>query len=254
MTAIYTHNDWHLGDSLIHMNFLRRVAATHPSIRFVHACHEQLIPQLTELVVDLPNISLRNLKERVQGSIDCWKNRKDRYYGHPDRDNWVAFHLEHFDFLARDMGVDNPIKTPRDFLFDYPMLDAGRAEPFDFLIINSMPFSNQVPGLHPHAFDPLIGRLMDKGYSLCTTARCDYAVPCTQPFSVTAIGCISRYCRFIAGVATGPMWTTYNVHNYDTVECRFILLEPERIYLTPNSFHSPNVGHMMEIMESRGML
>ena len=253
MTAIYTHNDYHLGDQLIHLNFLRRVAASHPNVRFVHACHEQLISQLTELVVDLPNISLRNLKDRVEGSIDCWKNRKDRFYGHPDRDNWVTFHLEHFDLLAKDMGVDNPIRSPRDLLFDYPMLDAGRAEPFDFLIINSMPFSNQLH-IQPNAFDPLIGRLMDKGYTLCTTARCSYAVPCTQPFSVTAVGCISRYCKYIVGVATGPIWPTFNVHNYDTVALRVILLESERIYLTPNTEHASSVMQAADILGERGLL
>ena len=44
----HTFNEWHLGDNLVHLNFLRRLAVEHPDFQFIHACridyHEPLKP------------------------------------------------------------------------------------------------------------------------------------------------------------------------------------------------------------------
>jgi len=254
MDVIHTHCDYHLGDSLIHLNFLRRVAQNHPEKRFIHAAHGVLLPQLAELVADVPNLSLRPLDLRENGSFDAWKARKGGFYNDPERNNWVLYHLQHFERLAADMGIENPVKSPRDLLFDYPALENGTIEPFDVLLINSMPFSGQLPGIKPEHFDELIGRLMDSGYSVVATAKSSYSLPCTQPHSVTAIGSMSMACKYIIGVATGPMWPTFNVWNFDTVQCRLILLEPERIHLTPNTEHAAGISQAIEILEARGIL
>lgn len=252
--AIHTHCDYKLGDQLIHLNYLRRVAALYPEKRFIHAAPAGLLPELLATVEDVSNIVLVPLQARSPESVDAWKNRKDGFYGHPKRDDWAAFHLEFFETLSADLGLENPIKQAADLLFDYPAIKRGPREKYDFLVINSAPTSGQLLSFFADDFDLLIGSLVKKGYSVITTELSRLGVPCTRPRSVTQIGSLSLGCSYIVGVGTGPMWPTFNIWNTETVKLRLILLERERIFIAPNTQHATNVAQAMTILSGHGLL
>lgn len=252
---IETYCNYHLGDQLVHLHYTRKLVERDPSLKFKHAAPPILLPQLAEVVLDLPQISLCTLDEKSDHAIDVWKNRHGNFYEHPLRNDWVSYHLEFFDALSRDLGLDTPLNEARDFLFDYPAIFASEGkDKFDFLVVNSQPLSNQCLGYHPQQMDRLIGLLCEKGYAVITTAPCGINGIPYMHCTVSVIGGISLRCENIVAVATGPMWPTLNVWNEDTVNLRVMLLEPERLNIAPRTHHASSVERAIGILIEEGML
>jgi hypothetical protein len=110
------------------------------------------------------------------------------------------------------------MQHPDAFLFNYPALEKGKHPPHDVLIINSVPMSNQLPDYNPWFFEKLTKKYLEEGSTVITT----YPTRLCQStlelgMSVTDIGCLSKTVKIIHAVDTGPLWTTYNLWNKDTV-------------------------------------
>ena len=93
----HTFNEWHLGDNLVHLHFLRRLAVEHPDCEFVHACRAEYHEQLKPVVWPLANMKIAPLKGRNPNGIDAWRNHgawsPRGAYGNqsPLRLDWVEF-------------------------------------------------------------------------------------------------------------------------------------------------------------------
>ncbi len=249
-----THNAYHLGDNLVHLNFLRKVALSNPDRQFVHTAQWQYLKQLKDVVVDVPNITLLPFDYLLPAdSIDAWRGAKQFWYSHPDRNDFVKFHVEAwFPYLADRMNVENPIKCAKDMLFDYPSIQEslpGDVAPFDVMIINSRPGSGQFQSYEEHSFLDIRKRLENRGWSVYMTN-----VPQQFGLSVTQIGHLSLLCHTIVMVSTGPSWPTFNVWNQESVKNRIILLEPERVNLSPNTMHCATVDEAAEVLKGSGLL
>ena len=118
-----THNAFHLGDNIIQIGFLRRMAKAHPQFTFDHICHAQYHAALQSLITDLPQIRLLELTEEPQNSIDSWRGCNGFWYTHPLKTDFAAFHIEHFHFIALRMGLPSPILTADDLGLVAPTLD-----------------------------------------------------------------------------------------------------------------------------------
>ncbi len=265
--TIHTHNDFHLGDNLVHLNFLRRVALLHPDREFVHAVHGCHYEALLPLLDGVSNASLVLHETRSPESRDVWKNAGAGtpsggfWERHPLRNDFVGFHMSWFAHLAAQLGVSNPICRPEDLLFDYPALKTARPiathARFDFLVVNSRPCSGQLMAYDKLEYmDPLIAEL-SRSFLVITTQKSDVDVPCTQDFhmSVHGIGRMSLQCRYIVGVATGPLWPTFNVWNQESVELRLVLLENEDLSdLGRNVVQVGTVEQAMAVLRKRNIL
>ena len=273
MKIISTFNALHLGDNLVHLHFLRKLAQRYPDIHFKHAAQQQYLQQLMPLVEDMPNMGLCCIEHTGQGAINAWRGAGNHWYTHPQRNDFVAYHLDWFRYLARLMGLESPIHCARDLLFDYPALKAhGKCEPaFDFLIVNSAPNSGQWSGYSAEGFQNLAGWLHYQGKRVVTTAPTGLdEVWCTstgfpfapmfpnaerRPLDVTQIGFISQICRCIIGCVTGPMWPCLNVWNADTVQLRVHLLDHERVdYVPERTVHCNSLSLVPELLKERGLL
>lgn len=250
--TVETHNAYHLGDNLIHCNYLRRLAIAYPDVQFRHAAHKAYLHQLREVVEDLPNITLVSLEEAGSESVDVWKNRKGGFIGHSLQADWVGFHLQFFYKLSLELGLKTPLWRSDDLLFDYPLLkEVDAIGVIDFLIVNSPPLSGQCQT--PGDFNWLIEPLVRKQYRVATTSPTAISTMWLGDYTVSRIGGASVRAKCIIGIATGPMWPTFNVWNKDTCE-RIILLDSERINLCPNTTHVRNVHQAMAILSTRGLL
>lgn len=255
---IQTFCAYNLGDNLVHLNYLRKVAARHTDEQFIHAAPAAQLSQLREVVAEIPAISLIDLSQKDAAAVDVWKNRNQDFFGHQKRNDWAGFYVEFFARLSADLGVENPITKPSDLLFDYPAITARTYPEIDFLIINSTPLSAQFRKFWPEQLDSLVGKLKAKGYSVVTTSRSSHDVPCTQtytpPLTITDIGSLSLRCKYIFGIATGPIWPTFNVWNVASVKLRVILLDGERIEIVPNIRHVESIDGGMKILQEHGIL
>ena len=72
--------------------------------------------------------------------------------------------------------------------------------------------------------------------------------------TVTDIGALSRHCRFIIQVSTGPSWPTFNIFNPSTVELRAILLDNEKIEMTPNTVHVHDEAGVLAVLNKVGLI
>jgi len=264
----HTHNDFHLGDNLVVLNFLRRLALAHPGESFVHAAHECHLDQLMPVVADVPNVRLCRIEDRAPESRDVWKNAGAGTDGggywerHPDRNQFVPFHLAWFRDLAAAMGLESPVATATDLLFDYPELPDAKptvtSAPFDFLIINSRPCSGQFMAYSDlYCLDPLIERLSHRHLCLVTQESKVPNIHCTRDHGATisSIGRLSLQCKYILAVATGPMWPTFNKWNQDSVQLRLILLEGERLDgLSPNIEHASTISAAERVLVERELI
>ena len=265
-----THCALRLGDNLAAVHLLRKFALAYPSEQFLHVCYSMFLPQLAPLVVDVKNIQLRAL-ETVSNpcaidwqrrplnpaSIDLWKNAAGFWETHALRFDYGQVMVAHAHRVGAQLRLESPVRCTRDLLFDYPALrpESPPCEPFDFLVVNSQPLSNQLPAYDAGQFEELIAMLARK-YHIVTTQPCCHAVTCTQDarLSVTQIGQLSQFCKFIVMVATGPAWPTFNIWNFNSIKLRVILSGCESIDLAPNTIHTNKIHAVRDILVSAGLL
>ena len=260
----FSHCDFHLGDNLAHLHFLRRAAKARPADEFVHFAHECHIAQLREAVQDIPNIHLEPFEGHVAGSRDVWKNAGGFWERHPHRADYALFYLDWFRVLAAEMGLPPLFHWREDLLFDYPsirdtVLPPVAPESFDVLVINSRPCSGQFRAYDSvDCMDGLIYSLAERWRVVVTQPTQVPGVPCTMDWglSVTGVGRLSLNCPRIIGVATGPMWPTFNVWNRETVHKRIIGLDPEQIQFDESgrNIHVKDMAGMEEVMRAWSMI
>ena len=231
---IHTYNEYRLGDNLVHLNYLRKVCKENPGIEFTHHVNPAHIDQLTPLVQDTP-ISLQGLSIPPHAH-NAWIGKDNYFYSHPLQHDWVAFYLEWFDHLSNILEVSSPMACREDLLFDYPALNEPYEMDFDVLVINSPPSSGQLPDFTPQFFEKRVRELSNQGLKVVTTAPTGM-VSCTLDWGldVTGIGAISKYCQHIEGVATGPMWTTFNIFNQNNILSRRFYCAHQTVNLTDNT-------------------
>ena len=205
---IRTFNRFHLGDNLIHLQFLRRIAQANPGLPIEHKAHAQYIPAMQMLITDLPQIQLTELTEQPEGFIDAWRGCNGFWYSHPKRHDFTAFHLEHFALLSERMGVPCPVKSAEDMLWDSPALqpDTLANASVDVLIINSAPQSNQWPQYDAEKFLQLQRELRKKGLRTINSDELR-----AQGWPIAVVGALAGQCQYVIGTAHGPFWVCRNV-------------------------------------------
>jgi len=261
----HTYCEFQIGDSLIHLHFLRKLAKWYPERKFYHGVNPAHFPQMQEVIEDLPQIQLIDCAQRPYNSLLIWKNWNGFWQHHPLRNDYAGFHLEWFKSLSSRMGVENPFRSKEDFAFDYPALlkPTPLSAPFDVLFINSPPCSGQFreflsgPGgsNNPELFADLINRLSSRN-KVITTARCSASRLCTLDHEITCtgIGNLSLYCPTIVAVSTGPSWPTFNVWNWRTAKNRIIFLNEEHLNMAPNTTEVGSIAQAESELKAIGLL
>jgi hypothetical protein len=97
---------------------------------------------------------------------------------------------------------------------------------------------------------------LSERHKVITTRPVQPFIPCTQNTNVTitGIGGISRFCRAIVMVSTGPSWATFNIWNRKSVELRIIFLEEERINIAPNTINTNSIKFARETLREHKFL
>ncbi len=253
---IQTFNSFHLGDQLVHLNFLRRCALANPDRDFIHYAQWQYLRELKPLTADVPNLELKEFGYSMPvGAIDSWRGANRFWYEHPKRNDFVLFHLEWFALLAKRMGIENPVTKSSDMLFNYPAMmnpvveSNGSLVPsaFDIMVINCPPNSGQFPAYNSDDMITLVAKLMNVPHRVIQVTP-------ESGFSVTQIGVLSQSCHTIVMVSTGPSWVTWNVFNQASVKHRIVMLKDERIYLDGCTDHAETIPDAQAYLAKYGLI
>jgi len=102
--------------------------------------------------------------------------------------------------------------------------------------------------------DRLVGALVARGLRVITTAHTSHPCGCTKDHGLTVsqIGALSRFCKYIVAVSTGPSWTTFNTFNAESVALRVVLIDKEEVKIAPRTVNVNNVSsarHELSIAE-----
>lgn len=252
MTAHHTFCALRFGDNIAHLQLLRALAKQHPDHSFIHLCRAEYLDWLTPVIEDLGNIVLLPLPSGVPweyqepNALNVWKGWQNHWQNHAKKADYVAYYLDWYAICADRMGLVSPIKTKDDFLFDYPALRKETFMPLDFLIVNHKPMSGQFAGYDAIGFGHLFDLLKSKGFSVLTTADTD--------LSATSIGAASINAKYIIMVSSGPSWPTFNVWNRNSVELRIVLLDSERVDISPNTVHCVNLQAAFITLKRAGLV
>jgi hypothetical protein len=235
--SIKTFMQWHLGDNLIHLHFLRKLSEKYPELEFQHALNPAYIGQCTEVIEDNPRIILTPLVpgQNPEG-LDGWKGAGGFFFSHENKYQFGALYLDLFAKLSKDMGLSTPFKTTDDLLFDYPAIVTKQTTgSYDVVLINSTPLSNQFKTYNENDFTALAHILRDKGFSVITSKKID-TFDCTldTQCSVTDIANISLRAKYFIAVCTGAMWPCINVFNQGTHQFKIILNDHETVDIGKN--------------------
>ncbi len=265
MKTYYTHCDFHFGDNMAHLHFLRAASKAIPDMVFKHRLHGCYIKQCAEMVRDVPAISL--VPETTDGpewktSRNVWKNAHGYWENHPRRLDYAEFYLDWFSLLAREIGQPPLFKSNDELLFDYPALlhDVCPGRTWDFLVVNSKPCSGQLPAFNcDNYMDPLLEALVAKGYRvLATMPTAVRGVECTMSLglSLTGIGNASLRSTHHVMVSTGPSWGALNKWNYgmDRPGARIVMLGQERLNLHQRIQQAVDLPGVFQLLRSESLL
>jgi hypothetical protein len=233
---ISTYNELHLGDNLIHLNYLHKLSKSYPELVFNHYLNNEFIYQLTPLISDSNNINLFGLELKPPDAINCWIGYEEYFYKSNLQGSWVEFHLDFFNRLSFLLGVQNPILKELDLLFDFPVIEKTKSpRRYDFLIVNSTPQSNQTLDFDEKFLVNIIKMLVFKGYSVISTHPNGIVESTIEKgYDLIGVAQISNNCQAIIGIPNGPMWLTFNKFNQDKVLFRLLWLSIQKLNLGAN--------------------
>jgi hypothetical protein len=239
--CIYTHIIYNIGDNIIHLNYLKKLAKLNQGILFLHFLKSEYINQISEYIIE-DNIRLLPLEIRPIWSINSWKNDKKYWSKHPNKYKFEDFYLEYFDRISKKLGLKNPITNKEDLIIDAERMVSKnkKYQNYDYFIVNSEPKSDQFD-YDENELNLLIKKISET-HSIITTKKIE-SIPCTQDSNMTLydIGIQSTKCKKHIMIATGPCWFALNSYNIKNSEGIYLLLRDEqiRIFNAIKNFQNP---------------
>lgn len=230
------YNEYHLGDNVFHLTFLRKLCALVDD-NFVYYVHSMYLPELNKHIVGFEDrITLKGLEERTPTAINAWIGEiyDKRTYEH--KFLYDNFYVEWFNILTNKIYSKSFNITLHS---DYPLF-SKKLDGYEILFINSVPMSGQFN--YTDLLDDVV-RILSKKYHLISTRKVE-GVECTldKGMSLVDIGTLAANCRDIVGINGGPMsacinqWAIQNVKSWIIADSR-------------HSFSFNNVTHVNNFNE-----
>ncbi len=230
--TVYTYIEYHLGDNLTHLCYLRRLAGYYPNTNFKHYCKIEYISELNFYIADLNNISINPLESRTLGATNAWKNHQKYWEGHSVKNMFHIFYREFYNQLSEKLGLINPMLDESDFIFDekiiWQALKDRDFKSYDWLVVNSTPLSSQFTDVN-NELDKFCIELA-KTNSIITTKKVA-SIPCTVDLNMNLLEIAgqSMSTKYQLMISTGPSWLILNGFNINNSKGIYILCENEII-------------------------
>lgn len=230
---VFTYNPYHFGDNAIDMLLLTKASYLHPGYKFNHFCKKQYICDLQNYVSNFNNINIYPLCERPWYAINTWKNYMGRWERFKNKNDFVEYYKFHFNHLINRFGFESYRFKSSDLIFNSEFLiDRNHSyDEYDFLIVNSIPLSKQFID-RENSIDALAVELSKK-YKVITTKKIT-DVSCTSDYglSLYQIGCLSKSCKNLLMISTGPSWFCINNETIKNAFSISLILDSEFINLS----------------------
>lgn len=262
---LHFYNNYHLGDMGYHIHFCNKLILQYPDLMIYNYTKDDYIDELNHHIYpsNKDNILIKSLKDKPKNSQNCWINRNWEYekwrkeifhYG-----NFDFFYIDFYKHLFGELGFESPVNSIDDFLFDHSsIIDfSNDVDNYDFLLINSEPFSGQW-FYSERDFDQLIHHIRNSGYTVITTKKSKVdGIPCTldYDYSLLQIGSQAIKSKYVIGVHTSPWLYSLNKYSVDNVNL-FICLQNQGVtYSLDNVFSvKADFNDVYKILKRKGIV
>lgn len=240
MNNLEFYNEYHLGDCVFHLHYLRHLDK---NINIDFYVNNKYINELNLHIQGYENINIKDIAGYNKSGYNSWIGE---IYFLPE--NWVKevmlydkFYLKWFDYLSNKIGIDNPIK---DMLFDYELLSYDHMIKYDILFINSIPYSAQIA----YPIDIIDAKAIElsKNFKVITTRKIGN-LPCTSDYNMNLvnIGQLSNNVSYVIGINTAPIILTMNKFNINKIE-RYYIIDSNKTYSYSNVYHLRTLDDILE--------
>ena len=239
-------NRGHLGDCIITLNYLCRCCKRDSSaapILYCRYCRTAQYFHELRLLADAcaSRIDFRewpDLHRGPRGAIDSWLGAGDFLFRHRSDGDYPLIYRDLFEKISKALGLQSPIETPRDNLFEIPRPPSVRYE-FDWLVLNAVPYSRQW-AYNEADFDYLVSRLLAQGDRIVTTHRLRHFphIPATWDIRLPLrmLADLACSCKRIIGINTAPMHVVINTASFDTL-CDVYSMDNRHYFAYDARFH-----------------
>lgn len=225
-------NDKHYGDCIYSLHFLNKICSCNDIL--CEFCYNQDylgkygLKQLQEFASDNQNIIFSDIK--IDNSINLWVGNYNftqavKCERNPDYENWSKIQLILSQHICEAYNLHCPFSVLEDTILDEEILAKKITnQTFDYLIVNSYGCSGQIKYSSQQQdllFLDIIKALNKKNKSFITTKKLlDYPSTADYNLSLVRIGQLSKNCKNILAIDTGPFHMCMNkfaINNYEKV-------------------------------------
>lgn len=217
------YNCYHLGDSVFTLHFLNKYKNF--DYNFNYFVKPEYITELNQHITN-EKINLFDITKGVPAnSYNTWIGHNQFFHKYITNDNhYDLFYVKYFKMLSETLQIENFFNNKEDMLFDNSNFKISTNKSYDYLLINSKPFSGQLASYNERDFIDLCDYLTNKNFSFITTQKVkDYECTRDYKMSLIDIGNLSNYCSNIVAINTAPIIRTFTIQNINTIKNRFIL-------------------------------
>jgi hypothetical protein len=230
MNTIDFISESHLGDCIIHADFLNKLIKVNKNLGVNFYVIETHKNQVDEFIENKDQIKTFNRSEAPSTAVRAWMAQ----YGHIKiiPFDFGLLKLNFYNRLCQELQVKCPYNNIIDLLPDSNLFyENPKDQKWDILLINSDGHSGQTNGL-PLDCNLFVERFKHK--QIITTKKYKN-IPCTIDlnYSVMDIGRLSLKCDLIIGVHTAPWHTVMNRKNYDANK-KFFHMDVNNFYSYKN--------------------
>lgn len=218
MRTINFISETHLGDCIMHTDFLNKLVKINKELSINFYIVENFKSQVEELIEDKTRIIPYNRKNAPPNAVRAWMAQYGQITKIPF--DFGELKLNFYKKLCSELKISCPYSSIEDVIFDSCLLTENPNDDYwDILLINSDGHSNQT-GNKPLECDKFIEKFKRK--KIITTKKIPN-VPCTLDLNYTVldIGKLSLKCNKIIGVHTAPWHTAMNKKNYESNKAFF---------------------------------
>lgn len=245
---IVLYNKWHLGDCLYTIHYLNKLIQQESDLSVIFYCKLEYHYEL-KYWIESDKIILYDIKDNIPDhAFNTWIGEDDYYWKNITptfNNNFDLFYIEYFNILSKKLGLQNPIITPDDLLFDNPEINHPNEFPsFDYLIINSEGNSGQVDEDAVKNLNYFVtSRLKD--YRVITTSPINNNIDCTRYYNMTLfdIAQLSLKTDYIIGIHTAPMLPTLNCYTINT-NIKWVIIQKQGL-----TYSFPNIQNIKDSKE-----
>lgn len=245
MSKLTFYNQYHLGDCVFHLHFLRKLLPLLDTNEFIEfGVNPNYIPELVKHIVDIDRIKIIPIGEIKGQAINSHINAFGNYgeiFAAAGGD-YAECYVEFFKQLCCKYNLPNPIRAKHDMLWDNPLSAEARLPheftgDIDYFVINAPCYSGQF-NYNRADFDYLFKKLEKSARIVCTHPAGAYNIPATlsHGLSLVEIAKIAIRSKRIIGIHTAPMIPCLNVWNIQSTE-EWILFSERETYTYNDRIH-----------------